>query len=138
MSSLSNPLRWSLIISVCLLVTLSSYASQSDPGTKTVQLIVDYHNGVEKHFTRLPWSAKMTVLDAMKKAARVSHGIQFRHQGKGATAFLTQIDNLKNQGGGRNNWLYEINQKPAQQSFGVQELKPHDLIRWTFHNGSDN
>ena len=138
MSSLSNPLKCSLIISVCLLAPLSSYARQTAPGTKTVQLIVDYHDGVEKHFTRLPWSAKMTVLDAMKKAARVSHGIQFQYQGTGATAFLTQIDDLKNQGGGKNNWLYAVNRKPAQQSFGVQELKPNDMIRWTFHNGSNN
>ena len=138
MRPLSNPLRWSLIISACLLVTLSSYARQTDPGIKTVHLIVDYRDGVEKHFTRLHWSAKMTVMDAMKKAARISHGIQFHYRGKGPTALLTQIDDLKNQGGGRNNWLYEVNQKPAQQSFGVQELKPHDMIRWTFQKGSDN
>ena len=102
--------------------------------TRTVRLIVDYGDGVEKHFTALAFRDGMTVLDAVKAAKASPHGIAFVHRGQGPTALLTQIDDLKNQGGGRSkrNWLFKVNGKLATVGFGGYRLKPADVIRWTF------
>ena len=101
---------------------------------RTVRLIIDYGDGVEKHFTALAFRDGMTVMDAVKAAKASPHGIAFVHRGRGPTALLTQIDDLKNQGGGRSkkNWLFKVNGKLATVGFGRYRLEPADVIRWTF------
>lgn len=99
----------------------------------TVKLIVDYGDGVEKHFT-LPWQKDMTVLDATTQAGANPHGIKFNSSGSGATAFLAQIDDVKNQGGGsgKKNWLYWLNDQQGKAGFGAQKLAAGDVARWKF------
>ncbi|QDU42824.1 hypothetical protein Mal52_12920 [Symmachiella dynata] len=106
----------------------------ADPEPLSVKLIIDYNDGVEKHFTAIPWKKGMTVMDAMRYAKRGKHGIDFKFSGNGDTAFLTQIDDLKNEGGGegKKNWILRVNKKLATESFGVFELKSGDVIRWQF------
>ncbi|MCZ6682769.1 MAG: DUF4430 domain-containing protein [Planctomycetota bacterium] len=104
------------------------------PKTQTVRLIIDYNDGVEKHFTAVPWKKGMTVRDAMDFAKRSPHGIAFEHKGRGETALLTRIDDLANQGGGsgKNNWIYRVNDKLANKGFAVFELNPSDVVLWKF------
>jgi len=99
----------------------------------TIKLIVEYGDGVEKHFL-LPWQQGMTVLDATKQAAASPHGIKFESTGGGATAFLAQIDDVKNQGGGsgKKNWLYWVNGEQGKAGFGARKLEPGDSARWKF------
>lgn len=106
----------------------------ADPEPLSVKLIIDYNDGVEKHWTSIPWKEGMTVLDAMQAAKRHPHGLDFRFTGKGDSAFLTQIDDLKNEGGGdgKKNWILRVNQKLATEGFGVYRLKSKDVIRWKF------
>jgi hypothetical protein len=99
-----------------------------------VRLIVDYGDGVQKHFTALPWKAEMTVLDAMKAAQEHPRGVKLQYRGSGATAFLTQIDDVKNEGAGRN-WVYRVNDQLAERSFGVFPLKAGDTVLWKFEKG---
>ncbi|MDG2384262.1 MAG: DUF4430 domain-containing protein [Pirellulaceae bacterium] len=99
---------------------------------QTVKLIIDYGDGVEKHFPQLKWAAKITVFELMQQASQHPRGIQFKHQGRGSTVLLTQIDELKNQGGTAQNWIYRVNQKLGNRSIGIQELKPGDTILWKF------
>ena len=99
---------------------------------RTVMLIVDYGDGVQKRFTRLAWREDMTVLKAMNAAAKHPRGIQFEYRGAGPTALLTKIDDLENQGGRRKNWLYQVDGKPGQRSFGIQKLKAGDTVLWEF------
>ncbi len=101
---------------------------------QVVRLIVDYGDGVEKHFTAIPWKKGMTVLATLNAAASHRHGIVFKHKGRGETALLTQIDDLKNAGAGadRKNWIYWVNEKPADKSFGLYGLKPKDVVRWKY------
>ncbi len=101
---------------------------------KTVRLVVDYGDGVEKHFTSVPWKRGMTVLDAMEHARKSPHGIQFEHKGRGETALLTRIDDLKNEGGGRNkkNWIFWVDDKAAVKSFGIHRLEKGAVVRWKF------
>lgn len=96
-----------------------------------VQLIIDYGDGVEKHFTALPWHTGMTVLDALEAAQQHPRGIRFAYRGKAATAFLTRIDDVENEGRGRN-WLYEVNQVAATTSFATCALAAGDTVLWKF------
>jgi hypothetical protein len=73
----------------------------------------------------------MTVLDAMKAAQEHPRGIKLQFRGSGATAFLTQIDDLKNEGSGRN-WIYRVNGELAERSFAVQKLEAGDAVLWKF------
>jgi hypothetical protein len=101
------------------------------PEPQTVRLIIDYGDGVQKHFTALEWKDGMTVLDAMKEAQKHPRGMKFVHRGKGETAFLTRIDELENEGRGRN-WMYRVNGELAKKSFAILTVKAADTILWTF------
>lgn len=105
-----------------------------EPSAGTVRLVIDYGDGVEKHFTRITWEPEMTVLDAMEQAKRSKHGITFEHRGRGETAFLVKIDDLENEAGGQDsrNWSYSVNDKPATKSFGIYEPDKNDVIVWKF------
>ncbi|MEX0711241.1 MAG: DUF4430 domain-containing protein [Pirellulales bacterium] len=107
------------------------------PKAKTLRVVIDYGDGVEKHFTRLAWSDGLTVLDAMQAASESPHGIAFKYTGRGETAFATQIDDLKNQGAGKKNWMYSVNGKRADRSFGVYKPAAADVVRWEFVEYND-
>ncbi len=127
------------LLAAWALGSLSSWPSapllQADePPAKTVRLVIDYGDGVEKHFTRIAWKPKMTVLDAVELASRVKHGIKVKYRGRGETAFLMKIDDLQNEGGSRDSrsWLFSVNGKPAMKSFGIYGLEQGDRIVWKF------
>lgn len=111
-----------------------SVSSAAAPRGRTVGMVIDFNDGIEKHFTRLAWRADMTVMDAMKLAARSRHGITMKTRGSGETTFLTQIDDVENEGGGTQarNWLFRVNGKRAQRGIGSTVLKPSDKIQWKF------
>ncbi len=121
-----------VILSALMLTTGSLRAEDQEP--LRVKLVIDYNDGVEKHFKEIPWKKGMTVLDAMKHARKSPHGITFDYTGSGSTAFLTKIDDLKNQGGGKNskNWILRVNKKLSTKGFGVYELNAKDVVRWRF------
>jgi hypothetical protein len=101
------------------------------PPADTVRMVVDYGDGVEKHFSALAWKEGMTVMDALVAAQKHPRGIKFVHRGKDATAFLTQIDELENEGRGRN-WVYRVNDTLATKSFAIFAVKAGDTILWKF------
>ena len=107
----------------------------AQPGTaaQTVELTVDYGDGVRKIFV-WDWQPELTVLAAIERADANPHGLDFKHKGSGATAVLTQIDDLKNEGGGADsrNWLFRVNGTLADRSFGIYELAPGDHVEWKF------
>ena len=74
----------------------------------------------------------MTVMDALKWADKHPRGIQFSVRGKGATAIVTRIDDLKNTGGKGKNWVYRVNGKLGDRSCGVFLVKPGHRILWKF------
>src|SRR5262245_6666495 len=85
-------------------------SSLAPPPAHTVRLIIYYGEGCQKHFTAIEWKKEMTVLDALNDAKASPHGITFQNRGSGATAFLTKIDDLANEGGGgKRNWIYWVN-----------------------------
>lgn len=126
---------WSLVAVLLLVGGLGRVVSAQDgakePDRPTVRMVVDYGDGVEKHFTKLVWHEKMTVQDALRAAEKHPRGIKTQQRGQGATAFLTQIDDLENEGRGRN-WVYRVNDKLADRSFAVYALQPGDTVLWRF------
>jgi hypothetical protein len=111
----------------------SSPPPSHPPQAHTVRLIIDYGDGVQKHFTSIEWKKEMTVLDALNDAKASSHGITFQNSGSGATAFLTKIDDLANEGGGgKRNWIYWVNTTLGDKSCGVYKLEPSDVVLWKF------
>jgi hypothetical protein len=124
---------WNAIRSGCLaalLAALLSGAVQAQP-KPTVKLVVNYGDGVEKHFTAIAWREGMTVLDAMRAANEHPRGIKFEFTGEGERAFLSSIDGVSNEGGGRN-WIYRVNGETGDRSFAVKGIAAGDVIHWTF------
>lgn len=110
-------------------------AAAADPeAAKSVQMVVDFGDGVEIHFTRLPWKKGQTVADAVALTDARPHGARFLRVGSGETLFVTQIGDVKNEGGGRDrrNWLYQLNGKLAENGIGAQTLDPGDVVLWKF------
>ncbi|MEX2138411.1 MAG: DUF4430 domain-containing protein [Pirellulales bacterium] len=102
-------------------------------GEPAVELVVNYGDGAEKRFTRIPIAEGMTVLGALQFAADHPRGITFQKSGSGEAALLTKLDDLTNQGGGDDkNWIYRVNGKLASKSFDAYVLAPGDVILWRF------
>jgi hypothetical protein len=112
-------------------VTASAARADDAPQPPTVRLVIDYGDGVQKHFTAVEWKEGMTVLDVLEVAQKHPRGIKIVYRGKGETAFLTQIDDLKNEGRGRN-WVYRVNGELAKKSFAILPVKAADTVLWTF------
>src|SRR5688572_13640579 len=75
-------------------------------GEPAVELVIDYGDGAEKRFTRIPHEEGMTVLGALRFAAKHPRGITLESSGSGSSALLTKIDNLANeQDRNGKNWL---------------------------------
>ncbi len=107
-------------------------ATPAAPAAKAaVELVIDFGDGVEKRFSRLAHRPGITVLDALQLAASHPRGVRFEHRGKGETAFVTRIDDLSNEGRGRN-WTYRVNGQRADRSAGVWILSAGDKVVWTF------
>ncbi len=119
------------IMLICAGYAVTLRADDALPEKQLVHLVIDYGDGVQKHFTQLAWSDGITVLDLMNVAQKHPRGIRIKYRGQGATAFLTKIDDLENEGGDRN-WVYRVNDQFADKSFAVFTLKPGDTVLWKF------
>jgi hypothetical protein len=111
----------------------SSPVQLAAPGEPSVELVIDYGDGVEKRFKQIPYQEKMTVGTAMDFAKRHPHGITYQVRGSGDSALLTRIDDLANQEetDGKN-WLFRVNGKLGTKSFDAYVLSPGDVILWKF------
>jgi hypothetical protein len=106
-------------------------AEPSAAESQTVSVVIDYGDGVQKHFTALAWKDGMTVLDAMQAAREHPRGIALESRGSGTRTMLTRIDDLANEGAGRN-WIYRVNGKLADRGIGAYKLKLGDTVLWRF------
>ena len=113
----------------------AALAAAAEPADeKTIKLTIDYGDGVQKSFVALKWQEKMTVLSALQAAEKHPRGIKLAYQGSGERVLVTAIDDLKNEGRGRN-WLYEVNGTLADKSAGVCELSAGDAVLWRYREG---
>lgn len=105
-----------------------------DDASRHVLLIVDYGDGVQKHFTRLVWNERATVFSMMEGAMKHRRGIEVKYRGQGATLLVTEIDGLKGEpaGAGSRNWIYRVNGQIGQRSAGITPVKAGDTVLWSF------
>jgi hypothetical protein len=122
--------RWVAILLAAIF--LFAAGDRAHAQTATIQLVVDYGDGVTKTITGLPWAKGSTVLDVMNAAKSRPHGINFTYTGSAASAFLTRIDDVANEGAGKKNWQLWVNTSYADKSFGVYEVQPLDVVFWRF------
>jgi len=116
-----------------MLLAIAAAGHRAHAQSASVRLVVDYGDGVIKTITGLPWAKGSTVLDVMNAAKDRPHGITFSYTGSGASAFLTRIDGVANEGGGgRKNWQLWVNTSYADRSFSVYEVQPLDVVFWRF------
>jgi hypothetical protein len=110
------------------------FAAQTLPAVAAppaVELTIDFGDGAQLRFKALDYRPGMTVLDALAVAQKHPRGVKYAHRGRGASAIVTELGGLKNEGRGRN-WLYAVNGKSADESAGSYQLKPGDAILWEF------
>ena len=126
--------RSAAILLAAMLLAIAAAGERAHAQSTTVRLVVDYGDGVIKTITGLPWAKGSTVLDVMNAAKERPHGISFSYTGSGASAFLTRIDDVANEGGSgaKKNWQLWVNTSYAERSFGVYELQPLDVVFWRF------
>ncbi|HEY4232189.1 MAG TPA: DUF4430 domain-containing protein [Lacipirellulaceae bacterium] len=105
-------------------------AAESPTG-KTVALIIRSTDSPERH-DYVAWHDGMTVADLLTAASHLPKGIQFAQRGSGESALLTEINGVANEGGGGRNWTYSVDDKEADRSFAVLQLRPDDHVLWTF------
>jgi plasmid replication initiation protein len=133
--------RWLVAAALLgLAVSADSWAEgegSAPRGTSTraiVSLVVDYGDGVQKHFTQLEWRDGATVFDMMQAAMQHPRGIRVKYRGKGATLLVTQIDDQSNEAGkgADRNWIYRINGQIGERSAGICTVKRGDTVLWSF------
>jgi Domain of unknown function (DUF4430) len=109
-------------------------AAAGQAATRTVELVIDYGDGVQKRLAHIPWRDHLTALDVLTAAQNHPHGITFVARGAGPTAFVTRLDDLENQGGSPDakNWVFRINDRLVDEGCGVAEVRPGDVILWKF------
>ena len=122
--------RAAAILLAAMLLAIPAAGERAHAQSATVRLVVDYGDGVIKTITGLPWAKGSTVLDVMNAAKDRPHGISFSYTGSGASAFLTRIDDIANEGGAKKNWQLWVNTSYADKGFGVYEVQPLDVVFW--------
>jgi hypothetical protein len=128
---------FALLAAMLLFAGGSVVRTAAQGSVQTVRLVIDYGDGVTKIFDGLAWSKGNTVLDVLNNAQAHAHGILFTYTGSGASALLTKIDDVQNQGGGSGakNWQYWVNTTYAPKSFAVYEVQAVDTVFWRFAGG---
>jgi hypothetical protein len=102
-------------------------------GEAAVELVIDYGDGAQKRFTRIPHQDGITALAVLRFAAKHPRGVTLASTGSGSAALVTGIDDLSNEAGASGkNWLYRINGKLADKSCDAYVLSPGDVILWKF------
>ena len=122
--------RAAAILLAAMLLAIPAAGERAHAQSATVRLVVDYGDGVIKTITGLPWAKGSTVLDVMNAAKDRPHGISFSYTGSGASAFLTRIDDIANEGGAKKNCQLWVNTSYADRGFGVYEVQPLDVVFW--------
>jgi hypothetical protein len=129
------PHVWRLVWLVAVVLVVGAQSQKP----QTIELTIDYNDGVEKVFV-LPFTAGMTVFDAMADAKANPHGLTFDCDPKfpcsaaPANRMLTVIDNVRNQGGGSSskNWQLWVNKVYSDQGPGVCKVGANDKVLWKF------
>jgi len=86
----------------------------------TVALTIDYSNGAQKHFSRIPWKKGMTILGAIEATERIAPGaaINYGSDRSGHVLGLV-IDGLPSKEGSALEWDVWINARKYEGRIGT-------------------
>jgi hypothetical protein len=98
------------------------------PEAQNVRLTINFGDDREPINAESRWHEGMTVAELLNSAP----GIRVASTGSGASAFLTALNGVTNEGANGRNWTYRVSGTHADRSFAVYELKPGDQVLWTF------
>jgi len=104
-------------------------------GGEKVSLAIEVGEQSERREYTPTWRTGMTVANAMAAARQQpddDRRLEYIVQGRGQSAFLTELAGVANEGSGGRNWTYTVNGERADRSFAVYELKPGDQVLWSF------
>jgi hypothetical protein len=106
----------------------SNQAVDTRANAQSVQLTINFGADRSPAEVESRWHEGMTVADLLNS----DPAIHFASTGSKASAFLTSLGGVANEGAGGRNWTYRVNGKHADRSFAVYELRPGDQVLWTF------
>jgi|GEM_PF-6329916 hypothetical protein len=102
------------------------------PVEQGVILEIDFRDGSALSFKFDALPEQPTVMELMKLAQRHPRCPALKMRGEGESAFLESIDDLGTARG--KGWLYKVDGRPADRSMGVYDLKPGQVVRWSYGN----
>ncbi len=131
---------WSIRLKLALLVLAQQLAlsgcdttpTQETP-TKivadsiTVTLRVDFHGQKENLEKTLTLTAPVTAYSALVAAMPD----EVESSGAGETLFIKSISKVPNQGAGKDNWTYRVNQQLGKTSCGISPLANQAMVEWS-------
>ena len=120
-----------LILLITLLADDKPASGFAEGSAKNIDLVIQFDNDFEKHYSKIRYSKNMTVLQAMQQMQKHPHSTSFKTRGKGKLTFLYELDSIANQGNGRN-WIYYVNGQRATIGIGARILQPGDRVLWKF------
>lgn len=87
----------------------------------TVALTIDYSNGAQKHFTRIPWKKGMTILEAIEASERIApkSSVTFGSDRSGHVLGLV-IDDVPSKDGPASEWVVWVNAKNLGARIGTE------------------
>ncbi|UUO05583.1 DUF4430 domain-containing protein [Blastopirellula sp. J2-11] len=106
----------------------TSYSAEPE---KTVEVVIDFGDGSEIHYTQIPWKKAENVFTATQTASQHPRGFELQARGSDETRFVFSIADVKNEGNGRN-WIFRVNDKLATRSCELVEIAPDDVVLWRF------
>lgn len=127
-----------LVLGLCALPSRADAPVKKAPeparAVQTVSVIIDSGQGQKRVVEGLPWREGLTAWEATRAASRRTPGFSLKHSGEGAMVFITEIDGLKNQGGGadKRNWQLWVNEAYSDAGVGAKVLRAGDTVRWSF------
>ncbi|WP_254512174.1 DUF4430 domain-containing protein [Anatilimnocola floriformis] len=119
------------VLLALLLALGCGFAVAQEPADKTVQLTIDYGDGVQKTFSAIDWKEKQTVFDVLQAAEKHPRGIKLKHRGSGAALFVSAIDDKANEGVG-SNWTFQVNGTLGDRSCAIFDVQAGDKLLWKF------
>lgn len=123
--------RISKLFFLVLISTLVSHQLKAENVADHIDLVIQFDNDFEKHYSKIRYTQEMTVLNAMQQMQKHPRATPFKVRGKGTSTFLFEIDSIANQGNGKN-WIYYVNGKRATVGIGAKKLNPRDHILWKY------
>ena len=119
--------------------TASTATAAAPVAQQSARLVIDFGDGVEWHYVRLPWKTGMTGVDLLLAAQAHRRSLPVELRGSGPRTLVLKIGDQANEGGGSvaRNWLYWVVKpegKPVRGSVGAgaHQPQPGETILWKF------